>query len=194
MFEHVVGHARGDLQPGQAEPGVERVALGLLQGHLQLGPAVGRLAAQQLLHRHVQRGGQAFEQGELRLALAVLQQGELARRPADPFAQVGKGEPALLAQVPQPLTEGDEIKLLRQRQRFFPHQGSHALILWEISKYFLPCRPPPGPAAGGGTRPEPAPTHPDSPHPDPARLGSARLGSVRSDVRRRRAHDGAVLG
>ena len=49
MLEHVVGHPRADLQVRQAEVGVERVALGLLQRDLQLRAAARRLVAQQFL-------------------------------------------------------------------------------------------------------------------------------------------------
>ena len=52
VLEHVGGDARADLQLRQAEPPVRGVLLRVGQGDLQLGPAAGRLAAQQLGHRH----------------------------------------------------------------------------------------------------------------------------------------------
>ena len=44
MLEHVAGHPGADLQVGQAEVAVDRVALRLLQHDLQLRTAARRLA------------------------------------------------------------------------------------------------------------------------------------------------------
>src|SRR5690606_19724656 len=107
------------------EAHVERVALRLLQRDLQLRPPVGGLPAQQLLDGHVERGRERLQQRQLGLALAVLQEGELARRPPDAFGQVSEGEPALLAQVLEPLPEGQQVELVRQRQLFFAGDGGH---------------------------------------------------------------------
>lgn len=109
VFEHVVGHPLADLQVRQVQLLVEGVALGLLDGDLQLRPAAGGLLGQQLLHRDPQGRGQGREEGQLGFTFPVLQQGELRGRPADAFTQVGEGETARPPQMPEPLPEGNEI-------------------------------------------------------------------------------------
>ena len=109
MLEHVGGHPGADPQRGQAEIAERRVLLGLLQRDLQLGPAAGRLLPQQFLGGHRQRLGQGLDQGQLGLAAAVLQQGQHARGPAHLGAELGQGEAAGLAGVPEALAEQGKI-------------------------------------------------------------------------------------
>jgi len=109
MLEHVVGHPGAGLQVGQAEVGVERVALRLLQHDLQLRAAARRLVAQEILGRHRQRPGQGLDQRELRFPAPVLQQRQRRRRPPDPPAQLGERQATGAAQVAQALPEGSEV-------------------------------------------------------------------------------------
>ncbi len=90
VLEYVGGDPRPDLELRQAEEAVGRVLLRVGQGDLQLRPAAGRLPAEQVGHRHRQRGGQLLDQRELRLPASVLQQGQGRGSAADPLPQLGE--------------------------------------------------------------------------------------------------------
>ena len=109
VLEHVGGHPGADPQRRQAEIAERRGLLGLGQRDLQLGPAAGRLLPQQFRGGHRQRLGQGLDQGQLGLAAAVLQQGQHARGPAHLGAELGQGEAAGLAGVPEALAEQGKI-------------------------------------------------------------------------------------
>jgi hypothetical protein len=109
VFEHVVGDPLADLEVGEVELLVEGVALGLLHGDLQLRAPARGLLGEEFLDGDSEGGGQGGEEGELGLALAVLQQGELGGGPADAFSQVGEGHTSRAPQMTEPLTKGDEI-------------------------------------------------------------------------------------
>ena len=109
VFEYVVGHPLADLQMRQAEALVQRVALRLLDRDLELGAAVGGLFAKKFLDRHLKGHGERLEQGQLRLAPAVLQERQLRRRSADTFPQVREGVVANLTQMTKALTERHKV-------------------------------------------------------------------------------------
>ena len=118
VLEHVGGDARADLQLRQAEPPVGRVLLRVGQGDLQLRPAARRLPAQQLGRRHRQRRRQLLDQRQLRLAAAVLDEREDRGRAVYPLAELGEGQAAHPAQVPQPLAERHKVYTIGLDQIF----------------------------------------------------------------------------
>ena len=133
VLDHVARHPRADPQVRQAQVPVDRVALRLLQGDLQLGPPAGRLAAQQFLGRHRQRGRQRLDQGQLGLAAAVLDQRQHRGRAADALAELGQRQPLGAAGVPEPLAEHPEIQaLFGEGFRIFFCEDCHIFTLRRI--------------------------------------------------------------
>ena len=76
---------------------------------LQLRPAARRLPAQQVGHGHRQRRGELLDQGQLRLAAAVLQQGQGGGGPPYPGAKLGEGQAARPPQMAQTLAERRKV-------------------------------------------------------------------------------------
>ena len=97
-------------QVRQAERGVDRVALRLVERDLQLGPPARRLVPHQLVGGHAERVRERLDQGELGLAPAVLQQRQHRRGAADPLAELGERQAPAAPDVPQPLAEENEIQ------------------------------------------------------------------------------------
>ena len=127
VLEHVGRDAGADLQRGQAEPPVGRVLLRIGQGDLQLGPAARRLPAQQLGGRHRQRRRQLLDQRQLRLAAAVLDERQDRGRAVYPLAELGEGQAAHPAHVPQPLAERHKVYTigLDQISRIFHDEAQY---------------------------------------------------------------------
>ena len=118
VLEHVGRDAGADLQRGQAKPPVGRVLLRVGQRDLQLRPAARRLPAQEFGHGHRQRRGQLLDQRQLRLPAAVLDEREDRWGPVDPLTELGQGQTAHPAQVPQPLAEGNKVYTIGLDQIF----------------------------------------------------------------------------
>jgi len=109
VLQHVRRYPGADPQLRQAEPGVGRVALCLVQADLKLRPAAGWLLLQQVADRHAERGGELLDQRKPGLALAVLDQRQDRRGPADFGPEIGEREALGPPRVPEPLTEHRKV-------------------------------------------------------------------------------------
>ena len=107
--ERVVGDAAARADRGKPEGRVERARLRPAQFELERGTPTRRLAGEQLGEFDVERGGEGVERRQLRLALAVLDERELAAGQADRIAQLVEREAALAAEVTDAMPQRREV-------------------------------------------------------------------------------------
>lgn len=109
-LQHIQRKPRTDADFGQVQRLVQRAALVAFQLDLQGSSAAGRLGTKKLVDADVERGGQVLEQPQLGFPLSVLDQAQLAGRRADGGAEVIEGQSSLLAQMPDPPAEADDVQ------------------------------------------------------------------------------------
>ena len=93
----------------EAHARVERARLRAAELELERRPPARRLAGQEVGELDPQRRRERVERRELRLALAVLDEGELAAGEADRVAQLVERQAALAAEVADAVAEGREV-------------------------------------------------------------------------------------
>ena len=91
-----VGQGLAHRQLGQREGPVQRPRLRRRQRDLERRAMVRRLGIQQVVHRHLERPGDAAQLPELQLALAVLDHRQLRGRALDRGRELGQGHAPLL--------------------------------------------------------------------------------------------------
>src|SRR5690606_27719610 len=104
-----VAHAFAGADGGQAELGVEGSALGAVELDLEGGALGGGPFVEQLLDGDAEGVGERRQQAEPRLASTVLDEGELAGRGADSFADLVERHAGLRAEVSDALAERGKI-------------------------------------------------------------------------------------
>jgi hypothetical protein len=77
----------------------------MFEGDLERRSPRRRLSAQQVLDAHLESARDALQQGQPRLAPAILDRGERGARGTDPARKVGEGEAMGAPEVADPLAE-----------------------------------------------------------------------------------------
>jgi hypothetical protein len=108
-LERVRGQPPAGPHHGQAQRRVPGRGLEVRQLDLQARAPARRLRAEQIVHRYAESARDRPQHAQFRLALAVLDERELRRRPADGLAQLLQRQPPRPAQVAQALAQRDEI-------------------------------------------------------------------------------------
>ena len=110
-LQHVHRKPRADADLGQVQGLVDGAALVAFQLDLQGRAAVGRLRAEQLVDADAEGRRELLEQAEFGLALAVLDQAQLARCGPDGGTQVIERQPGGLAEVADAAAHADDVHL-----------------------------------------------------------------------------------
>ena len=108
-LEGLVGGSPSGFHGREPEGGVERIALSLRELDLEGGAAVRRLGGEEGGEIDVEGAGDGLQGADARLALAVLDEGELAAGDADALAELVEGESAFSAEVTDAMAESREI-------------------------------------------------------------------------------------
>ena len=108
-LEHVVADGLRRPHPRQPERRVDGAALHALQLDLEGGAVVRRLLVEQVADLHAEGARDEGEVRELRLALAVLDEAQLAAGHADGDTELLEGEAGARAEVADALTEGHKV-------------------------------------------------------------------------------------
>ena len=189
-LEGVVRHALGHLDRRDAQLPEHRARLRPLELDLEGGAPVGRLGREQLGDIHPGHVRDRLQQRQLGLALAVLDEAQLAAGDADPLAEFVEREPVRDALMTDAVTErrelegrrGHSLRIAKESHLLMPTDAGnrgHIVAKWN--------QHPREPAVRGGT-PNGTRRNLHSPHPvlhDPVRPGDADVRRSPRDRRRR---------